>query len=344
MLMLNSFIGKVGRIGRSVAVKGIWLLKNVGRYSAMAAACFCLSAALIITLARLDKEGKTAITVYAETASAIPKEEGTEKFRFAKTETDIDTREAFGLAEMNRKEGQILTGETVAKRVFALREARERRQENIAEAKKIQSMSETDGIPSESGIKAAQNMSEENVQNGSQSVSGENGSQSISEVKVAGRNRSGETIHQEDSQRGPRVEETEEDKSQQASSVISYSQKDYEVLKRIVEAEAGICDTKGRILVANVVINRVRSSEFPNTITGVVYQKSQFSPVYDGSLNSCTVTPETIEAVDRALAGEDYSQGALYFMNRSRSKSGNVSWFDRSLTFLFQHDRHEFFK
>ena len=119
---------------------------------------------------------------------------------------------------------------------------------------------------------------------------------------------------------------------------------DYQTLLRIVEAEAGVCDSKGKILVANVVINRVKSEEFPDTITGVVYQKSQFSPVSDGSLNSCTVTPQTVEAVDRALAGEDYSQGALYFMNRRRSRAGNVSWFDNSLTYLFQHDRHEFFK
>lgn len=131
---------------------------------------------------------------------------------------------------------------------------------------------------------------------------------------------------------------------QAASAAVSYSQQDYEVLKRIVEAEAGICDTKGRILVANVVLNRVRSSQFPNTITEVVYQRSQFSPVRDGRLSSCVVTPETVEAVDRALAGEDYSQGALYFMNRGRSRARNVSWFDRNLTYLFHHDRHEFYK
>lgn len=135
-----------------------------------------------------------------------------------------------------------------------------------------------------------------------------------------------------------------EAEARQASSVIRYSQKDYEVLKRIVEAEAGICDIKGRILVANVIINRVNSSEFPDNITDVVYQKSQFSPVYDGRLNTCKVTEETVEAVNRALAGEDYSQGALYFMNRKRSQSGNVRWFDGKLTFLFQHEKHEFFK
>ncbi len=135
-----------------------------------------------------------------------------------------------------------------------------------------------------------------------------------------------------------------EQEAKAAAAVVRYSQQDYEVLKRIVQAEAGICDIKGRILVANVIINRVKSGDFPNTITDVVYQKSQFSPVYDGNLNSCTVTQETVEAVDRALSGEDYSQGALYFMNRGRSCSSNVSWFDRNLTYLFDHDRHEFFK
>ena len=67
-----------------------------------------------------------------------------------------------------------------------------------------------------------------------------------------------------------------------AFSVISFSDQDYEVLKRIVEAEAGGCDMQGRILVANVILNRVRDAEFPSTITDVVYQRSQFSPVSDG--------------------------------------------------------------
>ncbi len=101
---------------------------------------------------------------------------------------------------------------------------------------------------------------------------------------------------------------------------------------------------QGRILVANVILNRVRNPEFPDNITDVVYQRSQFSPVIDGSINTCKVMPETVEAVNRALAGEDYSRGALYFMNRGRSQSRNVSWFDGKLTFLFHHDGHEFFK
>lgn len=145
-----------------------------------------------------------------------------------------------------------------------------------------------------------------------------------------------------------RVEEARarqaEEEAKRASAVVSYTDQDYEVLKKIVEAEAGSCDLEGRILVANVIINRTRNREFPNTITDVVFQKSQFSPVHDGRINSCKVSEKTVEAVDRALAGEDYSRGALYFMNRRRSQARNVSWFDGRLTYLFEHGNHEFFR
>ena len=135
-----------------------------------------------------------------------------------------------------------------------------------------------------------------------------------------------------------------EEEAKRAAAVVSYSDEDYQVLLRIVQAEAGICDDKGKILVANVIINRVKNSEFPNTIKAVVYEKSQFSPVSNGSINTVKVTRQTIDCVDRALQGEDYSQGALYFMYRGGSRSGAIRWFDRHLTFLFSHEKHEFFK
>lgn len=136
----------------------------------------------------------------------------------------------------------------------------------------------------------------------------------------------------------------QEEEAVRAAKRVDCSAQDYEVLLRIVQAEAGICDRRGRILVANVILNRVRSSEFPDNITDVVFQESQFSPVIDGSINQVAVTEQTIECVDLALNGEDYSEGALYFMNRSKSQSKNVSWFDGRLTYLFTHDGHEFFK
>lgn len=139
-------------------------------------------------------------------------------------------------------------------------------------------------------------------------------------------------------------EATESVEEEQDDTEISLSDRDYKVLLKIVQAEAGNCDKKGRILVANVILNRVESDEFPDTVAGVVYERNQFSPVIDGSIDRCKVADETIEAVECALAGEDYSEGALYFMNRRTSSGKNVRWFDNHLDYLFKHGSHEFFK
>ncbi len=135
-----------------------------------------------------------------------------------------------------------------------------------------------------------------------------------------------------------------EEEKRRAAGLIACSAQDVEVLERIVQAEAGGCDEKGKILVADVIINRVRDREFPDTITDVVYERGQFSPVGSGIINSVKVTEETEECVRRALDGEDYSDGALYFMNRRASAARNVSWFDTHLTFVLAHQGHEFFK
>ena len=139
-------------------------------------------------------------------------------------------------------------------------------------------------------------------------------------------------------------EERRREEEKKAASRKAVSDDDYQVLLRIVQAEAGVCDEKGKILVANVVLNRVKSQEFPDSVRSVVNEPSQFSPVSDGSINSVKVTEETKECVNRALEGEDYSDGALYFMNRRGSRSRAVSWFDSHLTYLFRHQNHEFFK
>ncbi len=121
----------------------------------------------------------------------------------------------------------------------------------------------------------------------------------------------------------------------------------YEVLCRIVQAEAGCEDMIGKILVANVVLNRVEDDRFPDTVSEVVFQYSgdtaQFSPIASGSYYTVQVTDETREAVDRALAGEDYSEGALYFAARKAAGSRKMRWFDEHLTRLFAHGGHEFF-
>ena len=124
---------------------------------------------------------------------------------------------------------------------------------------------------------------------------------------------------------------------------FSLEDQEYHVLLKIVEAEAGCEDTEGRMLVANVVMNRVRNGYFPNTVTEVVYQRqdgtAQFSPVSDGRIDTVNVSQGTIDAVARVMNGEDISQGALFFRS-VRSRSG---WFDQKLSRVLEHGNHIFY-
>lgn len=125
------------------------------------------------------------------------------------------------------------------------------------------------------------------------------------------------------------------------------SDKDYDTLLRIVEAEAGGEDQDGKLLVANVVLNRVNSEVFPDTVWDVVMQReqgiAQFSPTVDGRFENVSVSDDTVQAVERALYGEDISQGALYFCAREKADSNKLKWFDRKLTKLFSYGHHDFF-
>ncbi len=135
--------------------------------------------------------------------------------------------------------------------------------------------------------------------------------------------------------------------AQQAVRVNHMASEDYYSLLRIVEAEATGGDIKSKILIANVVLNRVEDSRFPDTIYDVVWQRdggiAQFSPTEDGRIYTVEITDDTYEAVDRALDGEDYSQGALFFMARSSAESHNKEWFDGTLQRLFEHGGHEYY-
>ena len=176
------------------------------------------------------------------------------------------------------------------------------------------------------------------------------------------RERAGAAVHASEMREVPEVTETsvrktmEEILSQkrvvetqvlEKRPVWELSEDDLNILLRIVEAEAGGEDENGKLLVANVVLNRVKSPLFPDTIREVVYQQDygvyQFSPVKDGRIDRVTVSAETRRAVERAIYGEDISRGALYFAARSRASGESMRWFDSSLTWLFAYGGHEFY-
>ncbi len=124
---------------------------------------------------------------------------------------------------------------------------------------------------------------------------------------------------------------------------FAITDEDYQVLLKIVEAEAGGEDIKGRMLVANVILNRMEIGFGGNTISAVVFDEGQFSPVTSGRIFKVTPSETTIEAVERVLSGEDYSKGALYFMCRELASKRGIRWFDENLKFLFKHGCHEFY-
>ena len=128
---------------------------------------------------------------------------------------------------------------------------------------------------------------------------------------------------------------------------MNISQNDYEALCRIVQAEAGGEDETGKILVAEVILNRVLTKGFKDNVYDVIFEKSgnsaQFSPTVDGRYFSVVVTEETKTAVEKALYEEDVSQGALFFSARSKANPNDMAWFDRHLKWLFQYGGHEFY-
>lgn len=123
---------------------------------------------------------------------------------------------------------------------------------------------------------------------------------------------------------------------------------EYDLLYRLVEAEAGGESKEGKLLVANVVINRVNSPKFPNSVTGVIWQRdhgsAQFSPTSDGRINRVKVSNTTKEIVDKAVHGLDHSYGALYFVAKKRARPDRLAWFDSHLTCVQTCGGHTFYK
>ena len=108
--------------------------------------------------------------------------------------------------------------------------------------------------------------------------------------------------------------------SSNSSSSSSLSSSDLNLLSRLIYAEARGEPYTGQVAVGAVVLNRVKSSSFPNTISGVIYQSGAFSVVNDGQIN---LTPnETAKKAARdAMNGWDPSYGSIYYFNPNTATS-----------------------
>lgn len=123
------------------------------------------------------------------------------------------------------------------------------------------------------------------------------------------------------------------------SGGTSYSNTDVNLLARLIYGEARGESFTGQVAVGAVVMNRIKSSSFPNTISGVIYQPYAFTAVADGQIN---LSPDAtaIRAAKQAMNGYDPTYGALYYYNPSIATS--IWIFSRKTTITI--DNHVFAK
>ncbi len=97
-----------------------------------------------------------------------------------------------------------------------------------------------------------------------------------------------------------------------------YTSADYELLARIISAEARGETYLGQVAVGAVVLNRVEHPSFPDTLSGVVYQNGAFSCLYDGQFYE-EISDSAYSAARDALNGLDPSGGAIYYYNPAKA-------------------------
>lgn len=130
------------------------------------------------------------------------------------------------------------------------------------------------------------------------------------------------------------------EKIEEKAKAAGISQEEKQILLKIAMAEAEGEGTSGKAYVMRVVLNRVQSEEFPNTIKKVVFQKNQFSPVKDnGRYWNLEPDEECYEAYNMIENGWDDSEGALYF-----SRTGSSPWMQENTDFLYEIGNHSFYK
>ena len=127
--------------------------------------------------------------------------------------------------------------------------------------------------------------------------------------------------------------------SSNSSSSSSSNNSNVNLLARLIYGEARGEPYTGQVAVGAVVMNRVKSSSFPNTISGVIYQSGAFDAVRDGQIN---LTPDSTakKAAQDAINGWDPSYGAIYYFNPSTATNKWI-W-SRPMTITI--GRHRFCK
>lgn len=132
--------------------------------------------------------------------------------------------------------------------------------------------------------------------------------------------------------------------SKEKTNTKNYTSGDIYWLARIIEAEASGECYQGKVAIGNVILNRVNSREFPNTIYNVIFEYygniPQFSPVADGTIYN-TPSQESINAAKDALNNVRPVGNSTYFFNPNKSKS---SWIIKNKSYVCKIGGHAFYQ
>lgn len=102
------------------------------------------------------------------------------------------------------------------------------------------------------------------------------------------------------------------------SSASTSNTSDIQLMARAINGEARGEPYEGQVAVGAVILNRVKDSRFPNTISGVIYQSGAFTAVVDGQINAAISENSTVyKAARDAMNGWDPTNGCVYYFNPS---------------------------
>ena len=143
----------------------------------------------------------------------------------------------------------------------------------------------------------------------------------------------------------PTIEIHKEDTTQAAGKFQDTHSMDWDadesyLLAKIAMAEAESESTEGKAMVILVVLNRVFSPEFPDTIEEVIFQDGQFSPIKSGRWDAVEPDTDCWAALDLVYAGWDESEGALYF----EAEWNENTWHKENLKFIKKIGKQNFYK
>ena len=136
---------------------------------------------------------------------------------------------------------------------------------------------------------------------------------------------------------------TESHKQNDASTDASAYNDSVYWLSRIIQAESGAEPYRGKLAVGNVILNRVRSTDFPNSIYGVIFDRKngvQFTPVANGTIYN-TPSAESIRAAEECLAGTRVVGNCLYFFNPKTATK--ASWIVQNCKYYTSIGGHDFY-